>query len=395
MLQPIIAGVIGAVTGFASSFAIVIAGLLAVGASPDEAASGLLVLCIAQALLAAVLSWQSKLPLSFAWSTPGAALLVAAGGSTGSYGAAIGAFIVCGLLIVVSGLWSWLGRAMTRIPMPLAGAMLAGILFPICIAPVTAVIEEPLLAAPVIIVWLLLVRWWPRWAVPAAMLVAIVGVIVSAGSEWMLGATLTPGFTLTMPELDPFVIVSLGVPLYIVTMAGQNVPGFAVLATLGYRSVPARRMLAASGAATVLAAPFGGYALNLAALTAALMAGPDSHPDPARRWVAPVAGGATYVVLGLGAGVATALVSAAPPILIIAVAGLALLGAFTTGLVSAFEVPETRLTAAVTLIVVASGVVVLGVGSAFWGLIVGALVMLVTRPRRVAVMPVPVDDEEE
>ena len=160
-------------------------------------------------------------------------------------------------------------------------------------------------------------------------------------------------------------------------------PGFAVLTTLGYRDVPARRVLASSGLATAVSAPFGGFALNLAALTAALMAGPDSHPDPARRWVAPVAGGATYVLLGLGAGVATALVAAAPPILIIAVAGLALLGAFTTGLVSAFEAPETRLTAAVTLIVVASGVVVLGIGSAFWGLVVGAVVLIVTRPRRV------------
>ena len=382
MLQPIIAGVIGALTGFASSFAIVIAGLLAVGASPEEAASGLLVLCVAQAMLAGLLSWRSRLPLSFAWSTPGAALLVAAEGSTQSYAAAIGAFLVCGLLIVVSGLWAWLGRAMTRIPMPLAGAMLAGILFPICIAPVTAVPQEPLLAAPVIIVWLLLIRWLPRWAVPAAMLVAIVGVVISAGSEWMTGATLAPAFTFTVPSLDPLVIVSLGVPLYIVTMAGQNVPGFAVLTTLGYRGVPARRVLVASGAATMLSAPFGGFALNLAALTAALMAGPESHPDPSRRWVAPLAGGATYVLLGLGAGVATALVAAAPPIRIIAVAGLALLSAFTTGIVSAFEAPETRLTAAVTLIVVASGVVVLGIGSAFWGLIVGAIVMLVTRPRR-------------
>lgn len=384
VLQPIVAGVIGAVTGFASSFALVIAGLLAVGASAEEAASGLLVLCIAQALIAGLMSWRTRLPLSFAWSTPGAALLVAAAGSTGSYAAAIGAFLVCGVLIVVSGFWAWLGRAMTRIPMPLAGAMLAGILFPICIAPVTAIIDEPLLAAPVIIVWLLLVRWSPRWAVPAAMLVAIVGVVISAGSEWMRDARLAPGLTLTVPELDPLAIVSLGVPLYIVTMAGQNVPGFAVLTTLGYRHVPARRILAASGAATVLAAPFGGYALNLAALTAALMAGPDSHPDPAKRWVAPIAGGATYVLLGLGAGVATALVSAAPPILIIAVAGLALLGAFTTGLVSAFEAPETRLTAAATLIVVASGIVVLGIGSAFWGLVVGAIVMLVTRPRTAA-----------
>jgi benzoate membrane transport protein len=381
VLQPIIAGVVGALTGFASSFALVIAGLIAVGASPAEAASGLLVLCIAQAVLAGLLSWRFRLPLSFAWSTPGAALLVAAEGTTGSYGAAVGAFLVCGLLIVVSGLWPWLGRAMTRIPMPLAGAMLAGILFPICIAPVTAVVEEPLLAAPVVLVWLLLVRWLPRWAVPAAMLVAIVGVVISAGDEWMRDASLAPALTVTAPVLDPLVIVSLGVPLYVVTMAGQNVPGFAVLTTLGFRDVPARRMLAATGAATAVTAPFGGYALNLAALTAALMAGPDSHPDPSRRWVAPIAGGVTYVLLGLGAGAATALVAAAPPILIIAVAGLALLGAFTTGIVSAFEAPETRLTAAVTLIVVASGVVVLGIGSAFWGLVVGALVMLVTRPR--------------
>ncbi len=381
MLQPIIAGVVGALTGFASSFALVIAGLIAVGASPAEAASGLLVLCIAQAVLAGLLSWRFRLPLSFAWSTPGAALLVAAEGTTGSYAAAVGAFLVCGLLIVVSGLWPWLGRAMTRIPMPLAGAMLAGILFPICIAPVTAVIEEPLLAAPVVLVWLLLVRWLPRWAVPAAMLVAIVGVVISAGDEWMRDASLAPALTVTAPVLDPLVIISLGVPLYVVTMAGQNVPGFAVLTTLGFRDVPARRMLAATGAATAVTAPFGGYALNLAALTAALMAGPDSHPDPSRRWVAPIAGGVTYVLLGLGAGAATALVAAAPPILIIAVAGLALLGAFTTGIVSAFEAPETRLTAAVTLIVVASGVVVLGIGSAFWGLVVGALVMLVTRPR--------------
>ena len=391
MLQPIIAGVIGALTGFASSFALVIAGLIAVGASPAEAASGLLVLCIGQAVLAGLLSWRFRLPLSFAWSTPGAALLVAAEGTTGSYGAAIGAFLVCGLLIVVSGLWPWLGRAMTRIPLPLAGAMLAGILFPICIAPVTAVIEEPLLAAPVVLVWLLLVRWLPRWAVPAAMLVAIVGVVISAGDEWMHDASLAPALTLTAPVLDPLVIVSLGVPLYIVTMAGQNVPGFAVLTTLGFRGVPARTVLAASGAATVLTAPFGGYALNLAAITAALMAGPDSHPDRERRWVAPIAGGVTYVLLGLGAGVATALVAAAPPILIIAVAGLALFGAFSTGIVSAFEAPETRLTAAVTLIVVASGVVVLGIGSAFWGLVVGALVMLVT-VRRSTVVPTPTEE---
>lgn len=384
MLQPILAGVIGAVTGFASSFALVVAGLIAVGATPAEAASGLLALCLGQAIIAIALSWRHRLPLSFAWSTPGAALLIAAEGTTGSYAAAIGAFVVAGLLIVLTGLWGPLGRAMTRIPMPLAGAMLAGILFPICLAPVTAVIEEPLLAIPVVLVWLVLVRLAPRWAVPAAMVVAVAAIAITASGSGMLDATVAPGLVLTLPVLDPLVIFSLGVPLYIVTMAGQNVPGFAVLRTFAFEPVPARAILVASGGMTVVTAFFSGFALNLAALSAALMAGPDSHPDPRRRWVAPVAGGVTYVLLGLAAGVATAVVAAAPPILIIAVAGLAMLGAFTTGLVSAFEAPETRLTAAATLIVVASGIVVAGIGSAFWGLIVGAIVLVVTtwRPAR-------------
>ncbi|WAB83777.1 benzoate/H(+) symporter BenE family transporter [Microcella daejeonensis] len=389
MLQPIVAGIVGALTGFASSFAIVIAGLLAVGATPAEAASGLLVLCLGQAGLAIALSAAFRLPLSFAWSTPGAALLVAAEGAVGDYRAAIGAFIVCGLLIVVTGLIRPLGRAMTRIPMPLAGAMLAGILLPLCIAPVTAVVEQPLLAVPVVLVWLLLVRLAPRWAVPAAMLVAAIGIVIQAsgaqaGVDGMPTASLAPVLTLTLPTLDPLVIASLGLPLFIVTMAGQNVPGFAVLTTLGYPPAPARAVLVSSGLVTAIGAPLGGFAVNLAALTAALMAGPDAHPDRDRRWIAPVAGGVVYVLLGLSAGAATALVTAAPPVLIIAVAGLALLGAFTTGLVTAFEAPETRLTAAVTLVVVASGVVVAGIGSAFWGLLVGAVVLLVTRARRAA-----------
>lgn len=388
MLQPIIAGVIGALTGFASSFALVIAGLIAVGASPAEAASGLLILCIAQALLAGLLSWRFRLPLSFAWSTPGAAVLVAAQGVTDDYSAAIGAFLVCGVLLAITGLWPALGRAMTRIPMPIAGAMLAGILVPICIAPVTALIEQPVLAAPVIVVWLVLLRFATRWAVPAAMLVAIVGIVIT-GADAVAEAPLAPVLALTPPAFDAAVIVSLGVPLFIVTMAGQNVPGFAVLSTLGYREVPARAILTSSGAATVLAAPFGGFALNLAAITAALMGGPDAHPDPSRRFIAPIAGGVTYIVLGLAAGVATALVTAAPPILIIAVAGLALFSALASGLVAAFEPPDTRVVAAVTLVVVASGVVVAGIGSAFWGLAAGSIVMLVTRTRspRPAALP--------
>ncbi|MCU1407691.1 MAG: benzoate transporter [Glaciihabitans sp.] len=376
IIQPISAGVVGAITGFASTFALVIAGLQAVGATPAQAASGLLVLCISQAISAMLLSWRYKLPLSFAWSTPGAALLVAAQSTTGNFAAAVGAFVVCGLLIVVTGLWPALTRAMTRIPKPIASAMLAGILFPICIVPVTAAVEIPQLALPIIVVWLVLYRFAVRWAVPAALIVAIVIIGFTATDGWLSGAAIVPQLEFVLPQFDPLVIVSLGLPLYVVTMAGQNVPGFAVLSTFGYTNPPASAVLVGSGALAAVGSVFGGHAINLAALSAALMAGPDAHPDPHKRWLSSFAGGATYVVLGLGAGLATALVAASPPLLITAVAGLAMLGALISGITVALEEPQHRLVAILTFLVVASGIVVAGIGSAFWGLVVGGLVML-------------------
>ena len=163
ILQPVSTGIVAAITGFASSFVLVLAGLQAVGASDDQAASGLLALCVLVGLTCIVLPWVFRMPISFAWSTPGAALLVAAGSTTDDFGAAIGAFLVCGALTVLSGLWPALGQAITSIPTPLAGAMLAGILFPICLAPITAIVEQPVLAIPVVVVWLLLLRLAPRY----------------------------------------------------------------------------------------------------------------------------------------------------------------------------------------------------------------------------------------
>lgn len=390
--QPIGAGIVGAVTGFASSFALVVAGLQAVGATPQDAASGLLALCLLQGVLAIVLGLRYRMPLAFAWSTPGAALLVAAQATTGDYRAAIGAFLLCGLLLLVTGLWPWLARAMTRIPKAIASAMLAGILFPICLAPVLASVQLPWLALPVVIVWLVLARVAPRWAVPGAVVVTVIVVAVSGEGADLAGAQLWPSITVTWPVLDPAVLVSLGVPLYIVTMAGQNVPGFAVLTTFGYPHPPARAILSGTGIATMAGSVFGGYTLNLAAITAAMMAGPDAHPDRDRRWIASVAGGVAYLVLGLGAGAATVLVSVSPPILITAVAGLALFGAFATAATTALEQPATRIVAVVTFLVVASGVAIAGVGSAFWGLVVGGVAMFVLtwRPRR-RVEPVAVE----
>jgi len=386
LIHPIIAGLVGSLTGFASSFALVIAGSRAVGADSAQAASGLLVLCVVQGSIAIALSLTYRLPISVAWSTPGSAVLVTAGAMTHDFGVAIAAFIVAGILLAITGLWPWLARTMTRIPTPIAGAMLAGILFPICIAPVTAAVQLPLLALPAIVVWLVLSRLAPRWAVPAAVVATAIAVVVAAGPDWTRGARLAPTFVWTTPVFDPLVIVSLAVPLYLVTMAGQNIPGFTVLRTFGYEPVPARSILTATGVGSAVIAPFGAQTINLSALSAAIMVG-DPHTAKDRRWVATVTAGTCYILLGLGAGIAGALVSASPPILIESVAGLALLGALITAVTGALEDPRGRIVAIGTFLVVASGIVVAGLGSAFWGLIVGAVLWLVLRTGRRSAAP--------
>jgi benzoate membrane transport protein len=209
-------------------------------------------------------------------------------------------------------------------------------------------------------------------------LATVVVVVVSSWGTPLTPSQLAPVVTFTLPTFDPVVLIGLGIPLYIVTMAGQNIPGFAVLSTFGYENPPARAILASSGIATMAGSFFGGYTLNLSALTAAMMAGPDSHPDRTRRWITTVTSGSTYIILGLGAGLATTLVSVSPPILITAVAGLALLGAFASAVTTSLAVPEHRLVAVVTFLVVAAGLPIAGIGSAFWGLVVGGIVMLWT-----------------
>lgn len=381
LAQPIFAGLVAGITGFASSFALLIAGLHNVGATDEQAASGLLAICVVPGLITVVLSAVYRIPISVVWSTPAAALLLASEG-TDDYRSAVSAFLLCGVLLVVTGLWPWLARTVTRIPKPIASAMLAGILFPICLAPVTASVEEPLLALPIVLTWLVLVRLAPRWAVPAAVVVTVVVVTLSSSGVDLSGARALPVLAPVVPGLDPAIVLGLGIPIYLVTMAGQNVPGFAVLRTFGFEHAPARAIFVSTGAGNVLAAPFGGIALNLAAMTAAMAAGPDAHPDRDKRWVASLTAGATLAVLGLLSGLATVLVTASPPILITAVAGLALLGALVAAVTAALEEPAHRLVAIVTFLVAVSGVSIAGIGSAFWALLVGGLVMLWFLPWR-------------
>ncbi|HEY9536914.1 MAG TPA: benzoate/H(+) symporter BenE family transporter [Kiloniellaceae bacterium] len=377
-LQAAGAGLLAAFVGFASSFAVVIQGLLGIGASPAEAASGLMALSLAMGLCGVYLSLKTRLPVSVAWSTPGAALLATTGAVEGGFAAAVGGFLVCGLLILAAGLWKPLGRWVAAIPPALANAMLAGVLLTFCLAPVRAVAEGPLLALPVILAWALTWRFKRLFAIPAALLAALAMIAATTSLPALDSAALLLRPVLVVPDLSLPALVGIALPLFIVTMASQNIPGIAVLSANGYAPVPGP-LFATTGVFSLLAAPFGGHAVNLAAITAALCAGEDAHPDPRRRYWAAVVCGLAYVVFGLLAGAITAFVAAVPAYLILAVAGLALLGAFGSALTEALAAAEDRLAAVVTFLVTASGLSFLGIGSAFWGLLAGLAVFALTR----------------
>jgi len=386
--QPVLAGVVSALVGFGGSFAVVLTGLRAAGADQPQAASGLLALCLVCAVVAVVLGLRHRVPISIAWSTPGAALLIAADAPAAGFPAAIGAFLLCGALTVAAGLVPPLGRLIAAIPSPVAGAMLAGVLLPLCLAPVRALGEVPALAAPVIGVWLLVGRFARPWAVPAALAVAVPLVLLTGPDPAAGGVDASPALVWTAPLLDPATLVSVGLPLFLVTMAAQNVPGMTVLAQFGYHP-PLRPILLATGLATAAVAPVGGHAVNLAAISAALTAGPDAGPDPARRWIASVTNGVALGLLRLAAGPATAVLLASPPVLVEAVAGLALLGALAGAVTSATADPDGREAAVLTFVVTAAGVGFLGVGAAFWGLLAGAGMTLLNRRRGAPAAPEP------
>jgi benzoate membrane transport protein len=257
--------------------------------------------------------------------------------------------------------------------------MLAGILLKLCLAPFLAIGKAPWVAVAVLVTWLLFMRLARGYAVPAAVAVALVAMAFDAPFAGMAAADFIPHLELVMPIFTFEAMVNIALPLFIVTMAGQNLPGLAVLAAYNYRPRVAPLLLS-TGAASVAGAPFGMPTINLAAITAALCAGPDAHPDPARRYVAGIFGGVGYVLLLAAlAGVAAVLVARSPPVLIEAVAGLALIGAFGSAIVNAVQDDDSRLPGLVTFLVTASGVALFGIGSAFWGLVIGLAVYHVLR----------------
>lgn len=380
-LQAVVAGLLSAFVGTASSFAVIVQGLTAVGASQAQAASGLMALSVAMGLCAIWLSLRTKMPISIAWSTPGGALLATTGAIEGGFAAAVGAFILCGVLIVLAGTWRPLGRWVAAIPPALANAMLAGVLLGLCLAPVKAVAEFPLLGLTIVVTWALVAKWKRLYAVPAAVVVTVI--LIAATTTLPPGALddIRPRPEFVMPGFSLGALVGIALPLFIVTMASQNIPGMAVLHANHYRPDPGP-LFRTTGLFSIAAAPFGGHAVNLAAITAALCASPEAHPDPQRRYWAAVVAGVAYLLFGLGAHAATAFISASPPVLIQAVAGLALLGAFASSLLGAVSDTRDREAAVITFLVTASGLTFFGISGAFWGLIAGGAVLALTRWRQ-------------
>lgn len=376
-----VAGFVAVLVGFTSSAAIVFSAAQALGATPAQTVSWIWALGLGMGVTSLGLSLWYRLPVLTAWSTPGAAVLAVSQGV--SLAEATGAFVVCALLIMAVGYSGWFERLMSKIPMALASALLAGVLARFALDAVGAVAHAPVLVLAMTLSYLLGRRWWPRWSVPVVLLV---GMAVAAGQgqlhlssvDWSWGVPVW-----VSPAWRWAAMVSVALPLFVVTMASQNLPGVAAQRASGY-NIPVSPVVGATGLASLLLAPFGGYALNLAAITAAICMGKEAHPDPSRRYAASAAAGLLYIALGLAGGTIVSLMAAFPQALVLAVAGLALLGTMASALAVAFKDEQHREAALLTFLVTLSGVTVAGVGSAFWGVVVGGLAQWVWTRRQTA-----------
>jgi benzoate membrane transport protein len=373
------AALVAALVGYGSTIALVLAAAQSVGANAAQTASWVAAVCFAKAIGSLLLSTWKKVPVVLAWSTPGAALIAA---STGvNINEAVGAFVFAGVLIALTGALPPVNRAVSSIPAGIASGMLAGVLLPFCIAVTTHAMADPRLVLPLIAVFVLVRLFNPLFAVLAALAVGL-----AIAFTW--GGVPAPAFrfdatplVFIAPEFNPAVLIGLGLPLYLVTMASQNLPGFAVLRASGYHP-PVAAALGVTGAGSAIAALFGAHTFNMAAITAAICLGDDVHPDKSKRWQVGIAYSAVWMLLGLFGPVIIPTIAAMPAAIIASVAGLALITPLMGAAASAFEQPATRFAAATTFIVTASGIAAFGIGAAFWGLMAGLLVHGLDRLKR-------------
>jgi benzoate membrane transport protein len=375
------AGFISVLVGFTSSVAIVFQAATSLGATPAQISSWMWALGLGMGLCSVVPSLWLRKPVMVAWSTPGAAVLATAAVSGGfGMAEAIGAFIVCAALITLFGVTGWFETLMARIPMPIANALLAGVLARFGLDAFVALKSALGLVLLMLGSYLLGRRLWPRFAVPVVLVVgsafaALHGQIHLHGVQWSLT---WPVFT--APVFTLSAAISLALPLFVVTMASQNLPGVAAIRSAGY-DVPISKVITLTGIATLLLAPFGAFALNLSAITAAICMGREAHEDPARRYAASVTSGALYTLIGLFGAAVAGVLTAFPRELVVAIAGLALLGSIGGGLASALKEDRQREAALITFLVTLSGVTLWGIGSAFWGVVAGGVALFVQQWR--------------
>lgn len=374
------AGLIAVLVGFTSSAVIIFQAAAAAGADAAQVSSWLWALCLGCGLTSIGLSLRYRAPVLTAWSTPGAALLAGSLGGLGM-GEAVGAFLFSAALITLSGVTGLFARLMQRIPQALAAAMLAGVLLRFGLELFGAFEQQALLVGSLFLAYLAGKRLLPRYTI---LLVLLLGI----GLAWRLGllhwqavelAVAVPQFV--RPEFSWAALVGVGVPLFVVTMASQNLPGVAVLRTAGYERVPVSPLIAWTGLASLLLAPFGGFAINLAAITAAICAGPEAGQEPQRRYWAALCAGSFYLLIGLFGATVASLFAAFPQALILAIAGLALLVTLSNSLAGALQDVRQREPALITFLVTASGLSLFGVGAAFWGLVAGGLASVVLNGR--------------
>ncbi|WP_427184605.1 benzoate/H(+) symporter BenE family transporter [Bordetella bronchialis] len=365
-----VAGLVAVVVSFGGTAVLMVQAGHTVGLDAARIGSWLGSICLALGVGGVWLSLRTRLPIVLAWSTPGAALLITALAGV-PFPEAVGAFVVAAALALGCGLLGWVDPIARRIPPQIASAMLAGVLLNFGIGVFGAMGRQAALVLPMALVYLACKRYAPRYAILAVLAVGLAaaaaqGLLSFGSADWHLTE-----FIWTTPVFTWRGVVSLALPLFVVAMASQNLPGLAVLQAAGYRDVPASRVIAVSGGVGLLAAPFGAHSITLAAIIAAICAGREAHPDPARRYVAAVVYGAAYVALSIAAGAVAVFFQALPPTLIAALAGLALLAPIMGGMAAAMREEHGREAALITLLATASGMSFWGVGSAFWGLVAG------------------------
>jgi benzoate membrane transport protein len=370
------AALVATVAGVGGTLPVVLAAAQAVDATAGEASSWVSGLAIATAVGAFALSWRYRMPIITAWSTPGAALIASTHGVPGVR-AAVGAFVLSAVLILATAAIRPLGRLIEKIPSSIASAMLGGILLHLVVVMFEQVPIAPALVLPLIALFLVVRIVWPTLA-SLVVLVAGAALAAALGLVKPIPALGFSQLVFVTPAWDTGTLIGLGLPLYLVTMASQNLPGFAVLRGSGYQP-PTQPVLAVTGALSLATAFVGAHTSNLAAISAALCTGPEAHPDPAERWKAGLFYALWWGLIGLFGASLVGLFGALPPALLITVAGLALLGSTASAMGAALAPEKERFAAAGTLAVTVSGVTVLGVGSAFWGLVVGLLILAIER----------------